>query len=116
MNYVDTSFVLAEVLAESVRPPLSFWSSPDLASSRLTEYEAWVRRLAEGGKAFPFDSLSWDLRTTLVRSMASQLVDYWTAISSAGSPPGADTSKSASTSSSESSESTPPANAADTEV
>lgn len=48
MTYVDTSFVLAEVLAESVRPPLSFWSSNDLASSRLTEYEAWVRLHAYG--------------------------------------------------------------------
>lgn len=50
------------------------------------EFEAWVRRLAEGGAAFPFDLLSWDLRTTLVRSMASRLVDFWTATSSAGSP------------------------------
>lgn len=77
------------------------------------EYEAWVRRLAEGGKAFPFDSLSWDLRTTLVRSMASQLVDFWTATSSAGSPPDDATSKSEDTSSSESSESTPPVHEAD---
>lgn len=64
--------------------------------SRLdeAEYEAWVRKLAEGGKAFPFDSLSWDLRTTLVRTMASQLVGFWTATSSVGSPPDSDTTNS----------------------
>jgi hypothetical protein len=58
------------------------------------EYEGWVRKLAEGGKAFPFDLLSWDLRTTLVRTMASQLVASWTATSSAGSPPESDTTSS----------------------
>lgn len=52
------------------------------------EFEAWVKRIAEGGSAFPFDLLSWDLRTTLVTSMASQLVSYWTATSSAGSQQG----------------------------
>lgn len=48
MTYVDTSLVLAEVLAETVRPPSSFWTAPDLSSSRLTEYEAWVRLHAYG--------------------------------------------------------------------
>lgn len=57
-------------------------------TARMTdeEYESWVRRIAEGGKADPFDSLSWDLQRTLVVSMASQLASYWTVTSSAGSP------------------------------
>lgn len=72
------------------------------------EYEAWVRRLAEGGQAFPFDSLSWDLRTILVRTMASQLVAYWTVTSSAGSPPAGDTSSSDEARPSDSNVSAPP--------
>lgn len=56
------------------------------------EYEAWVRRIAEAGNADPFDSLSWDLQRTLVISMASQLADYWTVTSSAGSLPDENTS------------------------
>lgn len=49
------------------------------------EYEAWVRRIAESGSSDPFDSLSWDLQRTLVRSMAEQLASYWTDTSSASS-------------------------------
>lgn len=42
MNYLDTSAALAELLAEDRRPPASLWSEP-LISSRLLEYEVWVR-------------------------------------------------------------------------
>ena len=47
MIYVDTSVVLAQMLAEDQRPPSSVWES-DLISSRLTEYETWVRLHALG--------------------------------------------------------------------
>ncbi len=50
------------------------------------ETEALVVRLAEGGSAFPFDSCSWEQQRTLVRTMASQLLSCWTAMSSAGLP------------------------------
>jgi predicted nucleic acid-binding protein len=40
--YVDTSVVLAELLAEDRHPPEAFWSHT-LVSSRLLEYEVWVR-------------------------------------------------------------------------
>jgi predicted nucleic acid-binding protein len=40
--YVDTSVVLAQLLAEDRRPPESLWQGA-LISSRLTEYETWVR-------------------------------------------------------------------------
>lgn len=49
MIYVDTSVVLAALLAEGRRPPLGFWSQ-DLISSRLLEFETWsrVHALREG--------------------------------------------------------------------
>ena len=42
MIYVDTSVVLAQLLAENQRPPQHLWDQ-QLISSRLTEYETWVR-------------------------------------------------------------------------
>jgi hypothetical protein len=40
--YVDTSVVLAELLAEDRRPGDDFWQQA-LVSSRLLEYEVWTR-------------------------------------------------------------------------
>jgi hypothetical protein len=40
--YVDTSVVLAHLLAEDRRPPDSLWTET-LVSSALLEYEAWTR-------------------------------------------------------------------------
>jgi hypothetical protein len=40
--YVDTSVVLAQLFAEDLKPPRSLWADA-LVSSRLTEYETWVR-------------------------------------------------------------------------
>lgn len=42
MIYVDTSVVLAELLAEDRRPGEDFWTQT-LVSSRLLEYEVWTR-------------------------------------------------------------------------
>ena len=42
MIYVDTSVVLAQLLAEDRRPAESLWHR-SLVSSRLLEYEAWNR-------------------------------------------------------------------------
>lgn len=39
---MDTSVVLAALLAEDRRPPVSFWNGR-LVSSRLLEYETWTR-------------------------------------------------------------------------
>lgn len=47
MIYVDTSVVLALLLSEVRQPPASFWTA-DLVTSRLTEYETWVRLHAYG--------------------------------------------------------------------
>jgi predicted nucleic acid-binding protein len=45
--YVDTSVLLAALIAEDRRPPASFWSEA-LATSRLADYEVWVRIHARG--------------------------------------------------------------------
>ncbi len=42
MIYLDTSVVLAQLLAEDRRPPETLWVEP-LVSSRLLEYEVWTR-------------------------------------------------------------------------
>jgi predicted nucleic acid-binding protein len=43
MIYVDTSVVLAQLLAEDRHPSPAFWECSPLVSSRLVEYEAWTR-------------------------------------------------------------------------
>lgn len=40
--YVDTSVVLAQLLAEDRYPSSSFWVRDGLIASRLLEYEAWT--------------------------------------------------------------------------
>jgi predicted nucleic acid-binding protein len=47
MIYVDSSVILAEVLSESTRPDRSFWQN-ELSTSRLAEYEVFVRLNAYG--------------------------------------------------------------------
>jgi hypothetical protein len=54
MIYVDTSSVLAEVFQEPTRPPATLWSQT-LVSSRLLEYELWVRLHAYGSVAVYVD-------------------------------------------------------------
>jgi predicted nucleic acid-binding protein len=45
--YLDTSVALAHLLAEDRRPPESLWEEA-LVSSRILEYEVWVRIHARG--------------------------------------------------------------------
>jgi predicted nucleic acid-binding protein len=45
--YLDTSVVLAHLLAEDRLPPASMWQQP-LIASRLLEYEMWTRLHARG--------------------------------------------------------------------
>ncbi len=47
MIYLDTSVALAHLLGEDRRPPAEFWKG-SLISSRLLEYELWVRLNAYG--------------------------------------------------------------------
>lgn len=48
MIYVDSSVVLAELLAEDRFPERSFWDGPGLVASRLLVYEVWTRVNARG--------------------------------------------------------------------
>lgn len=43
MIYIDSSVVLAQLLAEDRRPAPSFWDRGPFVSSRLLEYEVWNR-------------------------------------------------------------------------
>jgi hypothetical protein len=47
MTYVETSVILAQLLAEDRCPPESLWADP-VVTSRLTEYEVWHRIHARG--------------------------------------------------------------------
>lgn len=47
MIYLDTSLVLAHLLAEDRLPPYSLWSET-LVSSRLLQYETWNRIHSRG--------------------------------------------------------------------
>lgn len=47
MIYLDTSVLLAQLLAEDRFPPDEFWRQP-LVSSRLLEYEVWTRLHSAG--------------------------------------------------------------------
>ncbi len=47
MIYLDTSVVLAQLLAEDRIPPEALWQEP-LVSSRLLEYEVWTRLHSRG--------------------------------------------------------------------
>jgi len=42
MIYLDTSVALAQLLSEDAHPPVRLWGE-SLVSSRLLEYELWVR-------------------------------------------------------------------------
>jgi hypothetical protein len=55
MIYVDTSVVLAELLAEDRRPDARLWEQ-QLVSSRLLAYETWNRLHARGLGASHGDS------------------------------------------------------------
>lgn len=47
MIYIETSVVLAQLLAEDRCPPENIWAATPV-SSRLTEYEIWTRVHARG--------------------------------------------------------------------
>lgn len=67
---------------------------PVVAYMSEEEMEAWVKRLVEGGSAFPLYRCSSEAVSELVMRMASRLYNYWTATSSPGSQPDDDTSTS----------------------
>lgn len=60
---------------------------PIVAEMSEEEMEAWVKRLAAGGSAYPLGLLSSEMQARLVLYMAHQLQSFWTATSSVGLPP-----------------------------
>lgn len=68
--YVDTSVVLAQLLAEDRHTSPSFWDLDALVASRLVEYEAWTRINARGLGA----SHGEDLRGLLAQLSFLELV------------------------------------------
>jgi len=71
--YLDTSVVLAQVLAEDVRPPEAVWEGP-LVSSRLTEYESWTRVHARGLGESHGESLQGTLARVSFLELAHEVV------------------------------------------
>ena len=72
MIYVDSSVVLAQLLAEDRYPDASFWRDGPLVSSRLLEYEAWARINGRGLAATHAD----DLRLLLGRLAFLELTPH----------------------------------------
>lgn len=62
MIYVDTSVVLAQLLAEDRKPPADLWSRSPI-SSRLITYECWTRVHARGLADSHGDALQATLAT-----------------------------------------------------
>ena len=70
MIYVDSSVVLAQLLAEDRHPATDLWESGPLVSSRLLEYEVWTRINARGLGS----SLADDVRLVLAKLAFLELV------------------------------------------
>ena len=70
MIYVDTSVVLAQLLAEDQAPEASLWQAAPLVTSRLLEYEVWTRINARGLSTSHGD----DVRALLARLAFLELV------------------------------------------
>jgi len=68
--YVDSSVVLAQLLAEDRYPHSAFWEQGPLVSSRLLEYEVWNRVNALGLNA----SHAEDVRLLTARLSFLELV------------------------------------------
>ena len=72
MIYVDSSIVLAQLLAEDRFPEPAFWQGGPFVSSRLLEYEVWNRINARGLGTSHAD----DVRLLLGRLAFLELVPF----------------------------------------
>lgn len=70
---------------------VQYETGPIFARMDEQEVDAWIKRLAEGGSAFPLSSLSSDGVKNLALSLACRLHTSSTDTCSAGSPPDAAT-------------------------
>lgn len=80
MIYLDTSVVLAHLLAEDRPPPASLWNEP-LVSSRLLEYEIWIPLLGRGLGETHGEVARWLIGQVamleLTRSVLSRALDFF---------------------------------------
>jgi uncharacterized protein len=78
--YLDTSVALAQLLAEDRRPSNGFWRE-ELVSSRLLEYELWVRIHGLGRASSHGDAVRTLLREIglleLTATHLSRAVEPW---------------------------------------
>lgn len=72
MIYVDSSIILAQLLAEDRFPEPAFWQEGPFVSSRLLEYEVWSRINARGLGTSHAD----DVRLLLGRLAFLELVPF----------------------------------------
>jgi predicted nucleic acid-binding protein len=72
--YVDSSVVLAQLLAEDRSPTESFWETSPLVSSRLLEYEVW-NRIHGRGLGMTHGE---DVRALLARALDPFPTTVWT--------------------------------------
>ena len=72
MIYVDSSIILAQLLAEDRFPEPTFWQGGPFVSSRLLEYEVWNRINAQGLGTSHAD----DVRLLLGRLAFLELVPF----------------------------------------
>ena len=72
MIYVDSSIILAQLLAEDRFPEPTFWQGGPFISSRLLEYEVWNRINARGLGTSHAD----DVRLLLGRLAFLELVPF----------------------------------------
>lgn len=74
VRYLDSSVVLAEILAEGRRPPPDFWLEP-LISSRLLKIEVWTRIEAYGVRETHADIATRILESVETVEMDSAVLD-----------------------------------------
>lgn len=59
---------------------------PIVSAMTAADYEAWIKRLTDGGSATPLSFLSWEQRSDLTMYLVSELVNCRTRNSSVGKP------------------------------
>lgn len=74
MIYLDTSVVLAHLLAEDRRPPPELWAR-ELVSSRLLDYELWTRLHARGLSATHGDAARLLLARVATLALSDEVLE-----------------------------------------
>ena len=76
MIYLDSSVVLAHVLAADTQPSPEVWDQ-SLVSSRLLEYELGTRLSREGPNGLPAEAFAAVLRRVALVELAAPIAPRW---------------------------------------